>query len=112
MDLLIQFPPSLPHISGDSPPKNYKAGYFVKVFLSSSAEKEKRKLFQTGEQKDFTNWVYLEYYAGNFEEVRQHLVNYGLKPKMKVTLGTLAIMERPDRNKPWQIAAEFPLGSE
>jgi hypothetical protein len=38
--------PSLTHISGDSPPKNYRAWVFRQGFLSSVAERGKEKFFK------------------------------------------------------------------
>jgi hypothetical protein len=48
MDLLIQFLPSLPHISGDSPPKNYQAWVFREGFFELICGKGKKKAFSKG----------------------------------------------------------------
>jgi hypothetical protein len=40
--------PSLTHISGDSPPKNYRAGVFPQGFLELRCGKGERKGFSKG----------------------------------------------------------------
>jgi len=60
-----------PNLRGFSTKKLLGLGISSRVFSAPLRKREKEGFFKRM-KKNFTNWVYLEYDAGNFKKVRQH----------------------------------------